>query len=82
VNRPAENGASRVQVEAAHYGEGYDALYRRIGYWYQLREVRWLVPRFLRDFKYDFIARFRYRLFGKRSSCLLAPPGATDRFLS
>ena len=44
MNRPAENGASRVQVEAAHYGEGYDALYRWISYWYQLREVRQLAP--------------------------------------
>jgi predicted DCC family thiol-disulfide oxidoreductase YuxK len=41
-----------------------------------------LVPRFLRDLKYDFIARVRYRIFGKRATCLLAPPGAADRFLS
>jgi SAM-dependent methyltransferase len=44
VSKPAENGASRVQVRAGHYGEGYDALYRWISYWYQLREVRRLGP--------------------------------------
>lgn len=40
-----------------------------------------LVPRVVRDFKYDLIARWRYRLFGKRTTCMLAPPGAADRFL-
>ncbi|MBN1917941.1 MAG: thiol-disulfide oxidoreductase DCC family protein [Verrucomicrobia bacterium] len=39
------------------------------------------VPRVMRDLKYDFVARVRYRVFGKRPSCLLAPPGAADRFL-
>ena len=33
-----------AQVGAAHYTEGYDALYRWISYWYQLREVRRLGP--------------------------------------
>lgn len=41
-----------------------------------------LVPRFLRDLKYDLVARFRYRLFGKRTMCLSALPGANDRFVS
>jgi len=54
---------------------------RLTGPWRCWAAVVRLVPRFLRDFKYDFIARFRYRLFGKRSSCLLAPPGAAERFL-
>jgi len=40
-----------------------------------------LVPRFLRDLKYDLIARWRYRIFGRRSTCLLPPPDAADRFL-
>ena len=32
------------QVQAWHYGEQYDSLYRWISYWYQLREVRRLEP--------------------------------------
>jgi predicted DCC family thiol-disulfide oxidoreductase YuxK len=40
-----------------------------------------LVPRSLRDLKYSLVARIRYRLFGKRATCLVAPPGAVDRFL-
>ena len=54
---------------------------RLTGPWRCWAAVVRLVPRFLRDFKYDFIARFRYRLFGKRKACLLTSPDAAERFL-
>jgi predicted DCC family thiol-disulfide oxidoreductase YuxK len=40
-----------------------------------------LVPRVLRDFKYDLIARLRYRLFGKRACCAVPPREIAGRFL-
>lgn len=40
-----------------------------------------LVPRPLRDFVYDFIARRRHRWFGRRESCMVPAPGVRDRFL-
>ena len=40
-----------------------------------------LVPRFLRDSLYDWIAANRYRWFGKSDTCLLPPAEAEDRFL-
>jgi predicted DCC family thiol-disulfide oxidoreductase YuxK len=40
-----------------------------------------LVPRVLRDFKYGLIARWRYRLFGRRTTCMVPSPGVADRFL-
>jgi predicted DCC family thiol-disulfide oxidoreductase YuxK len=33
-----------------------------------------MIPRFLRDFGYDLIAKNRYRWFGKRQSCRLPTP--------
>ena len=47
---------------------------------------RWLVafrvvPRPVRDWLYDLIARHRYRWFGRRDSCLLPKPGLASRFL-
>lgn len=41
-----------------------------------------LVPRFIRDAAYALIARNRYRWFGKRKSCMVAPYGTAARFLS
>jgi len=50
--------------------------------WRWWAAVARVVPRVVRDFKYDLIARVRYRLFGKRTTCLLTSPGAGERFLS
>ena len=40
-----------------------------------------IVPRFLRDVVYDWVARNRYRWFGKRDTCMLPTPQMKERFL-
>jgi predicted DCC family thiol-disulfide oxidoreductase YuxK len=40
------------------------------------------LPRRVRDFLYDRIARNRYRLFGRRDACLVPTPDVARRFLS
>lgn len=40
-----------------------------------------IVPPFIRDFFYGLIARNRYRLFGKRESCMIPTPEIRSRFL-
>lgn len=40
-----------------------------------------VLPRVLRDWAYDRIARNRYRLFGRYDSCLLPDPDHAQRFL-
>jgi len=46
--------------------------------------ARWLalVPRSVRDWLYDRIARSRYRLFGRTASCLMPNPKMEGRFIS
>lgn len=41
-----------------------------------------IVPPFIRNAVYDFIASQRYRWFGKLDSCPVPPPGIQDRFIS
>lgn len=41
-----------------------------------------IIPRFIRDFVYDIIARNRYRVFGKRDSCMVPTPDIQERFLT
>jgi predicted DCC family thiol-disulfide oxidoreductase YuxK len=41
-----------------------------------------VVPAFLRDLAYDFVARNRYHWFGKRDTCRVPTPELADRFLS
>ena len=40
-----------------------------------------LLPRFLRDRVYDFVARHRYRWFGKQDQCMLPRPEWRARFV-
>lgn len=41
-----------------------------------------LIPKFIRDPIYNWIARNRYRWFGKKEQCMLPRPEWKDRFLS
>ncbi len=40
-----------------------------------------IIPRFLRDILYNWIAKNRYTWFGKRDSCLIASPELSGKFL-
>lgn len=51
------------------------------GFW-SIFYVFILIPKPIRDFVYDFIAKNRYRWFGKKDSCLMSLNGVEDRFLS
>jgi predicted DCC family thiol-disulfide oxidoreductase YuxK len=41
-----------------------------------------IIPRPLRDWAYDFIARRRYRWFGRRDQCMMPSPEIQSRFLT
>ena len=76
---------SVILVEAGRAYQRSDAALRIAaqlhGWWSWLRWLR-LVPRPLRDWVYDWVARHRYRIFGRREACLLMLPGWQERFLS
>ncbi len=40
-----------------------------------------IVPRFIRDFFYDWIAKNRYRWFGVKEQCMIPDPSIKARFL-
>jgi predicted DCC family thiol-disulfide oxidoreductase YuxK len=57
-------------------------IFRRLGGgWRVLAAILSVVPRGLRDFVYDFIARIRYRVFGRRDDlCPIVPAELRGRF--
>jgi predicted DCC family thiol-disulfide oxidoreductase YuxK len=40
-----------------------------------------IIPPFIRDFFYNLVARSRYRIFGKRESCMVPSKDIENRFL-
>lgn len=50
------------------------------GFW-KLAGIFWIVPAFLRNAVYDFIARNRYQWFGKFDQCKIPTPEQRSLFL-
>ncbi len=73
----ADGSGERVYVrsEAALRVAGY------LGGWWRVLACARVIPAPLRDFVYNFVARNRYRVFGKSESCLLPPSDVRVRFL-
>ncbi len=57
------------------------AIYEGLGLPWRLLSILRNIPAFLRDPVYRMVARNRYRLFGKRETCWIAPPEYRDRML-
>ncbi len=75
---------SILLIEADRVRRDSDAvlgIYEALGFpWRMLGALR-IVPAFMRDPVYRWVARNRYRLFGKRSSCWVPPARYRDRLL-
>lgn len=52
-----------------------------LGGWRTVHRVWFIFPRVLRDAVYDWVARNRYRWFGKHDTCRLPTPEERERFL-
>jgi predicted DCC family thiol-disulfide oxidoreductase YuxK len=49
--------------------------------WRQMGKALNMLPRFLREWGYGFIARYRYRLFGRYNACPVPSPEQRSRLL-
>jgi predicted DCC family thiol-disulfide oxidoreductase YuxK len=54
---------------------------RDLGGGWRLFFVFAAIPRFLRDPLYDVVSKVRYRIFGRRESCMVPSPDIQSRFL-
>ncbi|MFV0305185.1 MAG: thiol-disulfide oxidoreductase DCC family protein [Moheibacter sp.] len=48
---------------------------------YKISKLVLILPKFIRDFAYDIIAKNRYKWFGKKESCWLPTPELQEKFL-
>ena len=56
-------------------------LYNQLPWYWKWTQLFWIVPRVIRDAVYNFIARNRYKWFGKRDQCMVPGAEVRERFL-
>ncbi len=52
-----------------------------LGLGWKLLLIAWIIPAFIRNVVYDFIATNRYKWFGKLDACPIPKPEWRDRFI-
>ena len=70
-----ENGNVYIKSSAAL------RIARKMSNLWPLFFVLLIIPRFIRDGVYDFIAKNRYKWFGKKEQCMIPTPGLREKFL-
>lgn len=80
----ADDPSSFLLVEEGDAYADSDAILRvlsRLGGVWRLTRLLRVVPAVLRDAVYRWVARNRYRIFGRHEACLLPDAEMSDRFL-
>lgn len=84
-NLPAQGMQTFVFIENNQSFTRSTAALRVCRYLYFLWQLMYgfiIVPRFIRDGIYDWIAKNRYKWFGQKSKCLIPTPEVRSRFLN
>ena len=56
-------------------------VYRSLPWYWKWTQAFWIFPRFIRDAVYDFIAKNRYKWFGRKEECMVPTADVQSRFL-
>ncbi|WP_019906575.1 thiol-disulfide oxidoreductase DCC family protein [Methylobacterium sp. 77] len=79
-----DDPVSMLVVEGGRARRDSDAvlsIYEKLGFPWRLAAILRIIPAAMRDPVYRWIARNRYRVFGERETCWMAPPHYRDRIL-
>ena len=53
----------------------------KLGFPSNLLVIFYIIPAFIRNWVYDYIAKNRYKWYGKRESCMVPTPDLSSKFL-
>ena len=56
-------------------------IFKHLGYPYKIAYTFIIIPKFIRDWIYAFVAKNRYKWFGKRDICRILGPGLKAKFI-
>jgi predicted DCC family thiol-disulfide oxidoreductase YuxK len=83
-NQPKQDFNSFILVDKGKVYKSSTAalkLYCRLPWYWQWTQLFWIIPPFLRNGVYNWIARNRYKWFGKKDRCMIPSREVRERFL-
>ncbi|MEJ7767514.1 MAG: thiol-disulfide oxidoreductase DCC family protein [Chitinophagaceae bacterium] len=84
IGLPTDDLNSFVFIEGDRYYLRSTAalkVLKELGGVWKIFYVLTVIPRFIRDYVYRFIAKRRYKIFGRRATCMIPSPDLKSRFL-
>ncbi|MGB6267778.1 MAG: DCC1-like thiol-disulfide oxidoreductase family protein [Olleya sp.] len=69
-----ENGLKAKSTAALHIAKG-------LGFPQNLAIIFFIIPPFIRNWVYDFVAKNRYKWYGKQDACMIPTPDLKAKFL-
>ena len=69
-----DNGLSSKSSAALKIGSG-------LGFPYNILAVFFIIPPFIRNWVYDYVAKNRYKWYGKKEHCMIPTPELESKFL-
>lgn len=84
VNREQTDSIVLYEPGKAYYYKAEAALkiINELGGLYQLLNILQIFPKFLSNIVYDYIAKNRYRWYGKQENCMMPTPELVAKFLA
>jgi predicted DCC family thiol-disulfide oxidoreductase YuxK len=72
-----------VQINGRTYkkSDAVFAVFKELGGSWKALQLLKILPRPLRNSAYDMVAKYRYKIFGKKESCRLPSPEERQRFI-
>jgi predicted DCC family thiol-disulfide oxidoreductase YuxK len=71
-----------IKEEQPYYkSTAFLMIVRYLQFPWPLLTVGYIIPRFIRDWIYDFVANNRYKWFGKKKECIVPTGDLLNRFL-
>lgn len=83
-NLPTEGFESFILIDNGKVYQRSSAglkVYGKLPWYWKWTQMAWIAPQFIRDAVYNWIARNRYKWFGKKDACMIPSPEVRSRFL-
>jgi predicted DCC family thiol-disulfide oxidoreductase YuxK len=82
INREETDSVVLIEDEKANtHSTAAFKIARNLDSFWKVFYIFLIVPKFIRDFFYRIMAKYRYKFFGQKETCMIPTPEIRERFL-